>query len=186
MMILNKILWIMPILASLSGCAAMSLEQCKTANWLVVGEKDGSDGRERRLDQYLKACSKGNIVPDQVLYEQGYQKGQRYYCQPDNIFYEALKGNGNYQVCPVENRAVLRPYYQVAHHYYNAENEYQRYQDNFKEYARKAYDDKLKQEERDRYLKLFKDLQNNSDRMNRNYRDAIRVLEKFKYEHGLK
>lgn len=55
MMILNKILWIMPILASLSGCAAMSLEQCKTANWLVVGEKDGSDGRERRLDQYHKA-----------------------------------------------------------------------------------------------------------------------------------
>jgi hypothetical protein len=25
---------------SLSGCAAMSVEECKTANWSLVGEKD--------------------------------------------------------------------------------------------------------------------------------------------------
>ena len=34
----------------LSGCAAMSVEQCKTANWFKVGEKDGAAGRETRLD----------------------------------------------------------------------------------------------------------------------------------------
>ena len=29
---------------SLSGCAAMSVEECKTANWSLVGEKDGAKG----------------------------------------------------------------------------------------------------------------------------------------------
>ncbi|WP_151980338.1 DUF2799 domain-containing protein [Acinetobacter guerrae] len=184
MKITNIYLAIIPVL--LSGCVAMSLDECKTANWVAVGEKDGSNGHERRLDQFYKACSKVNIVPNQIQYEQGYRKGQTYYCQPDNIFYEALKGSGNYQVCPVETRAKLRDYYQVAHNYYNAENDYQRYQDNFKEYSRKSYDDKLKPEERERYSKLLKDLQSDSDRMNRDYRYAIRDLEKFKYEHGLK
>ncbi|MFW2154109.1 hypothetical protein ACG94Q_23180, partial [Acinetobacter gyllenbergii] len=70
--------------------------------------------------------------------------------------------------------------------YYNAEQDYQRYQDNFKEYSRKSYDDKLKPEDRERYRKLLKDLQNDSDRINRDYRDAIRDLERFKSQHGLK
>ena len=59
----------------LSGCAAMSVEQCKTANWLNVGEKDGAAGRESRLDQYYSSCQKANIIPNQSLYEKGYQKG---------------------------------------------------------------------------------------------------------------
>ncbi|MBJ9985111.1 DUF2799 domain-containing protein [Acinetobacter sp. S40] len=184
MKIINLCWAILPVL--LSSCAAMTLDECKTANWAVVGEKDGSNGQERRLDQYYKACSKANIVPNQSQYEQGYRKGQGYYCQPDYIFYEALKGNGNYQVCPVETHSKLISYYEIAHDYYNAENEYERYQDNFKDYTRKSYDDKLKPEDRERYRKLLKDLQNDSDRINRDYRDAIRDLEKFKYQHGLK
>lgn len=102
------------------------------------------------------------------------------------FFYEALKGNGNYQVCPVETRGQLRSYDQAAREYYNAEQDYQRYQDHFKEYSRKSYDDKLKPEDRERYRKLLKELQNDSDRINRDYRDAIRDLERFKYQHGLK
>ena len=51
----------------LSGCAAMSVEQCKTANWFKVGEKDGSAGRDMRLDRYYSSCQKANIVPNQSL-----------------------------------------------------------------------------------------------------------------------
>lgn len=48
-----KVIFLLTTLSFLlSGCAAMSVEQCKTANWFNVGEKDGSAGRESRLDQY--------------------------------------------------------------------------------------------------------------------------------------
>jgi hypothetical protein len=69
----------------------MSVEQCKTANWFNVGEKDGSAGRESRLDQYYSSCQKANITPNQNLYEKGYQKGLNFYCRPETIFDEALK-----------------------------------------------------------------------------------------------
>ncbi|MEB3754765.1 DUF2799 domain-containing protein [Acinetobacter sp. MD2(2019)] len=170
---------------SLSGCAAMSVSECQTANWSAIGEKDGSSGKERRLAQYFKACSKADIMPSQSLYEQGYIRGQNYYCQPNTIFYQALKGNANYQVCPVQRRSQLRPYYEVANDYYRAERHYQQYQDHLMEYTRRASDMSLKPEERDRYLKKLNDLQRDSYRIESEYRDAIRKLEQFKYQHRL-
>lgn len=168
-----------------SGCAAMSVDECKTANWTAVGEKDGSNGRERRLNQYYKACSEANIIPNQSQYDQGYRKGLDYYCQPDMIFHEALKGKGLYQVCPVETRTKLRPFYDSASRYYMAENEYNSYQTNLKDYTDKAYNTKLKPEERERYRNLLKQLQQDASRITTNYHDAIRDLEKFKYQNGL-
>lgn len=59
-----KVIFLLTTLSFLfSGCAAMSVEQCKTANWFNVGEKDGSAGRESRLDQYYSSCQKANITP---------------------------------------------------------------------------------------------------------------------------
>jgi hypothetical protein len=66
------------------GCAAMSVEQCKTANWFNVGEKDGSAGRES-IDQYYSSCQKANITPNQNLYEKGYQKGLNLLPSRDNL-----------------------------------------------------------------------------------------------------
>ena len=68
-----KIVLILPVFTVLSsGCAAMSVEQCKTANWFNVGEKDGSAGQESRLDRYYSSCQKASVVPNQSLYEKGY------------------------------------------------------------------------------------------------------------------
>ncbi|HDZ1846843.1 TPA: hypothetical protein RRY01_003499, partial [Acinetobacter baumannii] len=109
-----------------------------------------------------------------------------YYCQPANIFYNALEGNGNINVCPVEQRNRLRPYYRAASDYYNAKAEYERYDEKFKQYSDSAYNEKLKPEERERYRKLLRELQIDRDRINRNYWNSIRDIERFKYDHGLK
>ena len=81
-----KIVLILPVFTVLlSGCAAMSVEQCKTANWFNVGEKDGSAGQESRLDRYYSSCQKASVVPNQSLYEKGYQQGLGYYCRPETM-----------------------------------------------------------------------------------------------------
>ena len=41
---MNKISLLLGFTILLSGCAAMSVEQSKTANWFNVGEKDGAAG----------------------------------------------------------------------------------------------------------------------------------------------
>ena len=51
---MNKISLLLGFTILLSGCAAMSVEQCKTANWFNVGEKDGAAGQESRLDKYYR------------------------------------------------------------------------------------------------------------------------------------
>ncbi|QBQ16483.1 DUF2799 domain-containing protein [Acinetobacter haemolyticus] len=169
----------------LSGCAAMSVEQCKTANWLSVGEKDGSAGYESRLDKYYSSCQKANVVPNQALYEKGYQKGLGYYCRPESIFNEALEGRGDYRVCSIEKRETLRLYYQVAHEYYQANSEFNRSQSDVSHYLRELERKDLSAKDRDEYKKRLSDLRSNRNRVQFRYQDAVRNLERFKAEHGL-
>ena len=170
----------------LSGCAAMSVEQCKTANWLNVGEKDGAAGRESRLDQYYSSCQKANIIPNQGLYEKGYQKGLSYYCRPETIFNEALEGRGDFRVCPLQKRESLRSYYQVANNYYQANSEFNRSQSDLNYYFKELERKDLSVKDRDDYKKRLYDLRLNSSGVQSRYQGAVRNLERFKAEHGLR
>ena len=169
----------------LSGCAAMSVEQCKTANWFNVGEKDGSAGTSPHLDKYYSACQKANIVPNQNLYEKGYQKGLNSYCQAENIFYEALEGRGNYRICPIEKRESLRNYYQVAYQFYTANSDFNKSQTDTNYYLEKLEYKDLSDKDRDSYKKKLYDLRINSSQVQSRYQSALRNLERFKAEHGL-
>ena len=183
---MNKILLLVGFTILLSGCAAMSVEQCKTANWFNVGEKDGAAGRESRLDKYYSSCQKANIVPNQKLYEQGYQKGLGYYCRPETIFNEALEGRGDFRICPLDKRESLRIYYQVANGYYQANSEFDRSQNDINYYLKELERKDLSVKDRDDYRKRLYDLRINSSRVQSRYQDAVRNLERFKAERGLR
>jgi hypothetical protein len=155
---MNKISLLLGFTILLSGCAAMSVEQCKTANWFNVGEKDGAAGRESRLDKYYSSCQKANIVPNQKLYEQGYQKGLGYYCRPETIFNEALEGRGDFRICPLDKRESLRIYYQVANGYYQANAEFDRSQNDINYYLKELERKDLSVKDRDDYRKRLYDL----------------------------
>lgn len=183
---MNKISLLVGFTILLSGCAAMSVEQCKTANWFNVGEKDGAAGRESRLDKYYSSCQKANIVPNQKLYEQGYQKGLGYYCRPETIFNEALEGRGDFRICPLDKRESLRIYYQVANGYYQANAEFDRSQNDINYYLKELERKDLSVKDHDDYRKRLYDLRINSSRVQSRYQDAVRNLERFKAERGLR
>ncbi|MBP9787330.1 MAG: DUF2799 domain-containing protein [Acinetobacter sp.] len=182
---MKAILLLSTLSAVLSGCAAMNVEQCKTANWLNVGEKDGAAGHESRLDKYYASCQKANVVPNQSLYEKGYQQGLGYYCRPENIFNEALEGRGDFRVCPLDKRESLRSYYQVANNYYQANSEFNRSQSDINYYLKELERKDLAVKDRDDYKKRLYDLRINSSRVQSRYQDAVRNLERFKAERGL-
>lgn len=182
---MKKILFLSTLTVLLSGCAAMSVEQCKTANWFNVGEKDGSAGHESRLDKYYSSCQKANVVPNQSLYEKGYQKGLGYYCRPESIFNEALDGRGDFRVCPLEKRESLRSYYQIANEYYQANSEFDRSQNDLSYYLKELERKDLTSKQRDDYKKRLYDVRLNSRNIQSRYHDAVRNLERFKAEHDL-
>nr|WP_174506117.1 DUF2799 domain-containing protein [Acinetobacter sp. Marseille-Q1620] len=169
----------------LSGCAAMSVEECKTTNWFVKGEDDGSRGHLSKIAGYYKACQKVNVLPDQTEYEHGYRLGLEIFCQAQNIFYEALNGGGNYQVCPSQYRAGLRPYYDAAHNYYQAEKDYRNSLDEFERLQDYSDEKKLKETDKEDYKKRYAELKNKTRKKEWEYRKAQIELEQFKFRNGL-
>lgn len=85
----------------LSGCAAMSGDECLTSDWRAIGYEDGSQGYgSDRLGQRRKACAKHGVTPDFQAYQNGRSEGLREYCQPQQGF-NLGAGGGRYNgVCP--------------------------------------------------------------------------------------
>ena len=92
----------------LCGCAVMSESECVTADWYLVGERDGRDGRPlAHLAQYYDACSQYGIYPDEEAYRDGRDHGLTVYCTEDGGYQEGRVGLGYRGVCPV----ALEPYF---------------------------------------------------------------------------
>ena len=180
---LNLTLTLLPFL--LAGCAAMSVEECQVANWAQVGEQDGQLGNSNRLASYYKSCEKVGIQPNQQLYNQAYQQGLKRYCQPAVIFDKSLTGSGNYSVCPIEQHAVLRPYYDVGSAYYAAKREKKQLEDDLERYQGYLLDKKLSQEKRNNYIDKIRALKDDYRTVERDYAVAKRDLERFKRERRL-
>ncbi|QIO06220.1 DUF2799 domain-containing protein [Acinetobacter shaoyimingii] len=178
---------IIPLFAMvmISGCATLSPQECQTANWKQIGEKDGQAGRPNRLAQHYKACSKVNIVPNQSLYESGYRQGQKYYCQPHVIYEYALKGSGGYRVCPVDQQADLRPFYDIPNDYYQAKNKRDSVLKELDKYQDYLLDKKLTQEKRNFYINKIRELKSEKSRVEDDYDDALRRLNRFERQNNL-
>ncbi|CAN5375852.1 hypothetical protein BH11PSE11_BH11PSE11_32300 [soil metagenome] len=100
---------------ALGGCATMSADECRNANWYEVGLKDGAHGKAvERLAQHREACADVKIKPDERPYLQGRQVGLRSYCTHDNAVREGLAGNYYEGVCEGPASAVFLRNYQAA------------------------------------------------------------------------
>lgn len=156
----------------LTGCATLSPEECRTANWYQIGEQDGQSGYSDRISKHDKACSKVNIIPNTALYRSGYKHGLKSYCQPEIIYDHALNGSGGYQVCPSETHSQLRPYYNVASRYYDTKTKREKFYKELDKYQGYLLDNKLSAEKRDQYISKIKDLKNQQFRIDQDFRYA--------------
>ncbi|GJM11827.1 MAG: DNA repair ATPase [Pseudohongiella sp.] len=84
----------------LSGCAAMSAEECVYSDWTAVGYEDGADGRSSdRFGDYRRACADHNITPDFEAWQAGRERGLIEYCQPLRGFQVGQSGGYYNGVC---------------------------------------------------------------------------------------
>ena len=89
-------------LGTLSACATMTDDECRTADWRAVGEADGARGYNptERFAAHVKSCRSADIVPDQALWHDGYRLGLVRYCTPLNGLAEGEAGRAYHKVCP--------------------------------------------------------------------------------------
>jgi hypothetical protein len=99
----NQYLSVLFLVALLSGCATMSKEECKQADWYLKGVEDATKGFPLdRVVEHGKACARVNIVPDMKDYREGHAKGARLYCVPEKGYSEGRNGAPYNGICPVE------------------------------------------------------------------------------------
>lgn len=64
-----------------SGCASMSEEQCKVADWHRVGLDDGAAGESpSRIASYSEDCAKAGVRPNPDAWRAGYAVGLQSFC----------------------------------------------------------------------------------------------------------
>lgn len=109
------------IIGILSGCATLSKEECLAADWMVIGDADGAVGYapQERFAGHTKACSKIGVVPDQTLWNQGYQKGLIRYCTPQNGLTVGEAGKSYANVCPLNSSIRFQQAYNLGKRAYD-------------------------------------------------------------------
>ncbi|MFD2176884.1 DUF2799 domain-containing protein [Veronia pacifica] len=104
--------------ATISGCAAISEEECRLGDWYQIGLKDGSAGQQNKAADYSKDCSEYSVKVDLSLYNKGRNDGLRTYCTYENGVMVGQANQSYNKVCPAELSteflAGYTPNYRVA------------------------------------------------------------------------
>ena len=113
-------LWLL-IAVLLHGCASMSEAECLSADWTVVGEIDGQQGRALSvLDNYQRDCADYGVVPDVEAYVAGRDNGLAFYCTAANGYREGRSGQRLEADCPAALAAAFQHNFQLGRDVHNA------------------------------------------------------------------
>lgn len=113
----------------LGACAAMSVEECRSANWGEQGMRDAMNGYPRaRLEDIRQACAEGGVVPDEALYRSGWNAGIARFCTPENGARWGRDGRAYLNSCPPQIEAGFLERYRAGRRAHDAEQALRRLQ----------------------------------------------------------
>lgn len=193
----NNFVILMCLSVLLAGCATMSKEECKQADWYLKGVDDATQGYPLdRVIEHGKACARVNIVPNMKDYREGHAKGARLYCVPEKAYSEGRNGAAYNGICPAElEPAFLRAYgdgqelYRIQRNIDRMLSEISSSQSqvdsNYNEISRLKYEIVNSQDEQDRRYKMRRidDLERDIRNLYFNADSAARELELFKNDY---
>ncbi len=86
-----------------TGCATLSEDECRYADWTQIGFEDGARGKGvLMLAQHRKACAKAGVTPDWQSYKEGHMKGLIRFCTYRNGLNLGERGGKHPDFCPGE------------------------------------------------------------------------------------
>lgn len=128
----------------LTSCATMSADECRVANWLMVGAADGAQGRlPSYVNKYAKDCAKAGIQPNFEQWSKGRQQGLKDYCTPINAYNTGRKGKDFAPVCqsmPQSTQDSLVKHYEKGYHIHTLEHQVSRIRSDIQSLEKKKAD----------------------------------------------
>tara|TARA_B100000029_G_C16947640_1_gene731297 strand:+ start:158 stop:550 length:393 start_codon:yes stop_codon:yes gene_type:complete len=109
---------IFPLLVLLSGCASLTENQCKVANWYKIGLKDAEKGHEEsRIEDHKKSCAKLKITPNPEQYKKGREVGLQEFCTESKGLSYGISRRDFPDICPEELRLNFEKGYKEGLNY---------------------------------------------------------------------
>ena len=103
------------LIATLQGCASLSEADCLSADWAIMGEADGQQGRPvSELNRYRRQCAPYGVVPDTQAYLEARDRGLAVFCTHRNGYHEGRSGAPHNLVCPAAVEANFRSGYDLG------------------------------------------------------------------------
>lgn len=111
----------------MAGCSSLSKQECRNADWRIIGLEDGSAGRPlQTVGAHRKACARVDVVPDMTAYEEGHNQGRRNYCTIDNGFHLGDSGARYNGICHGLAEARFLEAYDAGKFRYEIRSEFNR------------------------------------------------------------
>ncbi len=171
---------VVALTALLSGCATMSADECKVANWSDVGLRDGIEGAAlSKLDARVKDCAEAKVAVDTPRYLQARDQGLVQFCQIERAAPLGLKGGSYSGVCPVGIDGEFRRRFRLGRDVFDARQTVQNLESNIN-----GAEDRLRfapsDDERRRAREALRDLDFEIRRARDRQRDAERALDRLR------
>ena len=172
--------FILALIALLGGCATMSADECRVANWSDVGLRDGLDGAAlSRLDARAKDCAEAKVAVDTPRYLQGRDQGLLQFCQIEKAVPLGLNGGSYNGVCPVGIDGEFRRRFRLGRDVFDARQTVRNLEGNIN-----GAEDRLRaapnDEDRRRAREALRDLDFEIRRARDRQRDAERGLDRLR------
>ena len=109
--------------AALQGCATLSEADCLTADWAVMGEVDGQEGKPLSvLNDYRRQCADYGVVPDSQEYMEARERGLTRFCTQGSGYRQGRSGAPDQRVCPPALAPDFRSGHQLGRAVYTSLN----------------------------------------------------------------
>ena len=179
-MVCPCVLIVVTVCLWLTGCATMTPNECKSANWGEVGLRDGLEGKALSvLNDRVKDCAEANVPVDTPRYLQGRDQGLLQYCRIENAVPLGLNGKSYDGVCPSAMDGEFRRRFKVGRDVHLARNDLRNLEgrrSTAEERLRSAANDDDRRRARDALRDLDSDMRRARDRV----RDAEWVLDRLR------
>ncbi len=104
---------------SVVACAELDKQACEQGDWLSIGQRDGSRGRDAAfVARHVESCGKHGIAVDTAVWEQGRQQGLRVFCTPESQYQAGRDGRPFNGICADENLPDHRDAYEKGQKYF--------------------------------------------------------------------
>lgn len=167
---------------ALTGCASLSENQCRTADWESIGYLDGTRGyNSGRIGEHSEACAKIGITPDRKLYEEGRVRGLEEFCTGRNGVRIGEQGGSYNGVCPVTTEDAFLRGYNAGKDLHDLKDHMERVQSQVQDTQARLRQKQppLSDYERDQLIYRLRDLERAYGRAESDYRRAERRAREF-------